>query len=895
MFKKTFGKLRDTVNRFEYGYLLFAFLLPALIMWLIFIAMEVYPFGTNSVLVLDLNGQYVYFFEELRDKVLNGGSLLYTWNRSIGGEFMGMYAYYLASPFSFLICLFSEEHITEGLLLIMLLKVGSMGATMAYYLHQISHTSKLRIISLSMCYALCGYMIAFGHNTMWVDNLILLPLVALGIERLICRQKFGLYVVSLSLCMLSNFYIGYMMCIFCALYFFYYYFAHNRKFENNFYMEENHFWRSLLRMAVYSGIVIMISMIIWYPAYTSLQFGKSSFSKPNFTFSQNFDLLDFFTKFFPGSYDTVRPAGLPFVYCGTVALMLLPLYFLTSRIRARERLLSGYLLLILLFSFDCSAVDIVWHGFQRPNWLNYRYSFMFVFLMLVFSYKALEYIGKLNFKYVVIDAALLGIILMLIQKQDYEYISDLKCIWFSVACLAAYVVVLYMECKGSIGRASSAILLATVCVELFVSGLFGTIALDQDVVISSRTSYNSYMEKVRPLVEYVQAYDTSPFYRMEKNFHRKTNDSMALHFHGLSNSTSTLNASTVKLLREFGYSSTSHWSKYLGGHPVSDSIFDLKYIISEGVQSTELYNLIKSDEKHNYYVYENPYALSLAFAADRKTGAFNMEAYHSPFERMNALVGTMLGQSEPVPIYVPYEDVPTTLDNIDVARNYVDHWKYGPTVTGKTASVTFTLTARPHSELFCYFATDYPRECKISVNGKSLGSYFGSDSNRVFSLGVYEEEQEVKVTLTLKEDEPIYLRNKENYFYSVDYDAFRSSMQKLQQGGLNITSFADTEITGTITVPEEMTSVFATIPYDAGWKITVDGNEVQTYKALDSLTAFDIDAGTHEVRMVYSPKCYTVASKVSLIGVGLFGAAIVLDILRIRRRNRQWAEANGIF
>lgn len=182
--------LRTKVYDFwiRYRFLLTAFVLPALIMWMIYIAMEVYPFGTSSVLVLDLNGQYVYFFEDLRKKVLEGGSFLYTWTRSMGGEFMGIFAYYLASPFSFLIALFPENHITEGLLLIILLKTGSMGASMAYYLNESRPTKKLNILIFSTCYALSSYAVVMANNTMWIDNLILLPLVALGIERLITKK-----------------------------------------------------------------------------------------------------------------------------------------------------------------------------------------------------------------------------------------------------------------------------------------------------------------------------------------------------------------------------------------------------------------------------------------------------------------------------------------------------------------------------------------------------------------------------------------------------------------------------------------------------------------------------------------------------------------------------------
>ncbi len=71
-----------------------------------YISRAVFPIGEGSVLILDLNGQYVSFFEELRNKLLGGGSLLYSWSRTLGGEFLGIFAYYLASPFSLIVCLF---------------------------------------------------------------------------------------------------------------------------------------------------------------------------------------------------------------------------------------------------------------------------------------------------------------------------------------------------------------------------------------------------------------------------------------------------------------------------------------------------------------------------------------------------------------------------------------------------------------------------------------------------------------------------------------------------------------------------------------------------------------------------------------------------------------------
>ena len=452
-------------------FIILAFLVPATIMWMIYIALEVFPFGNNSVLVLDLNGQYVYFFEDLKHKILEGGSMLYTWTRTMGGEFMGIFAYYLSSPFSFLVALFPDNNMTEALLLIILLKTGSMGATMAYYLNESHPTKKLNVIIFSAAYALSAFAVVMANNTMWMDSLILLPLVTLGIERLIKKGHFKLFVISLAMTLLCSFYIGYMVCIYVALYFFYYYLATSSRYGNNFYLEDNHFFKSFGRIIFYSIIAICIAMIIILPAYTSLQFGKDEFSNPAFTMEQRFDWLDLTAKLFPGTYDSVRPEGLPFIYCGTIVTLLFPLYFITSRINWRERMMSAALLIVFLVSFNINALDLIWHGFQRPNWLNYRYAFIFCFLLVVMAYKAFGKIKFANYKNVIFIGGIFTLLLFVLQKQDYEFIDDFKTIWFSVACIGAFCVALWFVNRGKYKGMATAVVALLVFAELFGAGL----------------------------------------------------------------------------------------------------------------------------------------------------------------------------------------------------------------------------------------------------------------------------------------------------------------------------------------------------------------------------------------------------------------------------------------
>ena len=165
-----------------------AFLFPVVLMALIYIAMEVWPFGKNSVLVLDLNGQYVYYFEAMRDILRGEQGFLYSFERALGGEFLGIIAYYLASPFIVLVALFPEGMITESLYAILLLKCGLSGFNMCVYLHKSHPTAPISEVIFSVMYALTSSAVVQQHNTMWIDCLLFFPLIMLGMESLI---KYG--------------------------------------------------------------------------------------------------------------------------------------------------------------------------------------------------------------------------------------------------------------------------------------------------------------------------------------------------------------------------------------------------------------------------------------------------------------------------------------------------------------------------------------------------------------------------------------------------------------------------------------------------------------------------------------------------------------------------------
>ena len=359
--KRFLKGLQTKLQESQYLYLLFCFIVPVIVCYGLYIVKGIFPFYNGSPLVLDLNHQYVSFFEALRDAALGERSFLYSFSRSLGGEFMGMIAYYMASPLTYITVLFPKDRIQEAVLTIMLIKCGLSGASFGFYLHKKSkNPKKLVIFTFSLLYALSSYAIVHQHNTMWIDALIWLPLFAYGLESLVYRKKYKLYVISLSVIMICNYYIGFMVCIFAVLYFFYCYFSKSKE-EVNPHGEKLHFIRAGSRFAIFSLISATISAFMLIAALYSLQFGKTEFSSPSWSLTANFNIVDFLTKFLPGAYDTVEPSGLPFVYCGLITLLLLPVYFLSKSITSREKVSSLALIGVLVLSLFLKPLDLIWH------------------------------------------------------------------------------------------------------------------------------------------------------------------------------------------------------------------------------------------------------------------------------------------------------------------------------------------------------------------------------------------------------------------------------------------------------------------------------------------------------------------------------------------------------
>lgn len=346
-----------------------AFLVPAATLAAAYALYKVEPFGPNSILFGDMAGQYVNFMADFKE--LFGRGLFYTWHKALGGEALSLAAYYLFSPFNLLLLLFPTQKLSLAMVCLTLLKTGAAGSAMALFLRSRGGRSGMAL-AFGSAWALSGYMLGFAQNIMWLDGVILLPLVVWGLRRILEGKAPWLYLFSLSGAVFCCYYIGWMLCVFCGLYFLFHWLAGGAP----------HRLKALGRFAAAS--VLACGLQLWLLAPVGLALGQGK-ARPalDFSFAANFSLAKLPRQLLAGAYLPGEASNqLPLIFCGTLPLLLLPVFFASRRMQKGEKTAGAALLAVLLTSFYWRAPDLVWHGLQSPSWFPYRYSFLFIFVVL---------------------------------------------------------------------------------------------------------------------------------------------------------------------------------------------------------------------------------------------------------------------------------------------------------------------------------------------------------------------------------------------------------------------------------------------------------------------------------------------------------------------------------
>lgn len=352
-----------------------AFLLPALVLLCVLAIEGFAPFGDKSLLIMDMSDQYIEFLNGLKF-----GDIWFSWSKSLGTNYIGVFAYYVSSPFNFITFFFPNKYMPYCVMLLTELKLGCAGMTSRLYFEKRYSVHGLGSLIFSTAYSLMAYNLAYSMCIMWLDGVIWLPVVLLGIEYILSDRNGRLFRISLLLSLISNYYISYMIVLFSALYFVI------RCVEENFSAKQ--FFQKGFTFAGNGIISAGLGAFFLIPTFLSHFEGKLVSAQADYSSVTNFHFPEFITKLLFGGYDSITNSGRPFVYCGILIVWFALSFFVHERISLRSKLCYGAMLTILVLSMWLSPLDKVWHVFKYPNWFPYRYAFLFSFALIATACRA---------------------------------------------------------------------------------------------------------------------------------------------------------------------------------------------------------------------------------------------------------------------------------------------------------------------------------------------------------------------------------------------------------------------------------------------------------------------------------------------------------------------------
>ena len=839
------------LNFFNHNQLyLLSFFIPFITMMIIFAGNLIFPFGDRSFLHIDMYHQYFPFLTEFFHKLRSGDSLFYSWNTGIGSNFVALYAYYLASPINWLCILCPEKYLMEFMSYLIVIKVGLCGFTFAYYTSKHFHTKNLSIAFFGCFYAMSGYMAAYNWNVMWLDCIVLAPIIILGLELLVNEGKYKLYCISLAVAILSNYYLCIMICIFLVLYFLMVLLPNG-----------NDKLKACYRFSIFSLLAGGMAAMLLIPEVAALQLSKFSSADFPTTVKTYFSVFDVLARH---CTDVAIETGLdhwPNLYCSVAVMFLFPIYITCKNIPTNIKIGKLSLLVFMLISFVNNTLNFIWHGMNYPDSLPCRQSFLYIFLLLTVCFEAFMHIKETS--KAEISRVFLGVLIFIILCQKLVTDDAFTDRTFLLTTCFLIIYSLLIHKYRDFTTTPKVLIFIGILVIVIESG---TNMLLTSVPTVSRTNYFTNYNSYHTLQKRQSANDDGKFYRYEKDVRVTNNDAMLQNYPSSSLFSSTSNGLVNAFYDKYGLKNSKVFYSYEGATPFTSALLSTRYLFSKDSSLND--SLIKKiDTENDISLYENTYSLPLGFMIypgkqeekelieDEETAfsiirgdisAINDDDMLNPVERQN-LLAVQLGATG------------NLYDEISVEEN----------LSSATISVPFD------SHIYGYCNTTKITALSAFCDDNDM-TFKKMKNKRIIDLGY--QKGGSTISLNAEEDEDLNLSA-----YVFHEDVFADLMNKLNQDTMDIKSFHSTKIKSQITASKDGYLILS-IPYDPGFKITIDGKETKAELFKEMMVAVPVTTGTHDITIHYYPQGLNLGIIISFTSLAIFILIIFFPKIKNRKR-----------
>ncbi len=568
------------------------FFITTVLSALIFATLQIYPGGKYTLLTYDLAMHDLPYIASLRYLGHGDSSFWYSMMGGLGGSYVASYAYYIACPLNLLTVFVPLEYMPHAIYILTLLKLGCCSFTFCLYiLYGIRHSShRYMIILISVSYGLSSYNMFYSLNLMWLDALVLLPLILIGVEELIHGKVGAVYVFSLTASLYVDYYITYMSGIFVCLYLIY------RLTILNIGIDKCK--RTVSYFVLLSFVSLGLSMPLLLPALKYMAIGATS-DIPPIAHIIRVTPLRVIRNMFPFGEFYILNEGPPQLFCATLTLILIIIFFLSAQVSVKEKISTLGVFLVYFISFLLAPLDRIWHGFREPTCMPARYAFTCVCFMLIIACRALETDTFSSF-----------------EEKITGRVKMIRPLIFTI-----------------------------VLAELFINGSTAIMELNNN---SSYKSYDKYISEITHFSSALENLDDDGLYRIASVRYLTSADGFLFGYNDISYFSSAYDAALHDFLNRMGFFNRRHNVTDQGITPVTAGILGVKYVM--GCES-DYYDVIPVTGSEPYALFSNPHALPIGYLVDAQPVGYPDS--DNPFSNQESVISSMLGKKvglfEPIP------------------------------------------------------------------------------------------------------------------------------------------------------------------------------------------------------------------------------------------------------
>lgn len=563
-----------------------------------FIEKGVYPFGSGCILQSDSATQYYPFFYEFAQRLKSGDLTQYNWNLGLGSDMVATYAYYLSSPLNWLLLIWPKGLIIEFMTYSIVLRIGlsslALYKLLEYRYKPVNSGAKAVALILSMAYAFSGYVAAYNWQIMWLDCVVLAPVIIMGLLKMQREKKSALYYISLSVAIISNYYIALMICIFVALYGLLL-FVENKEGR----------WQFARRFLIFSVLAGATGAFLILPTVVVLSAsGSDAIGFPD-GISFYFNIWDELSRMNAFSKVYIGNVKWPNIYAGSFTVLLVILYAMNKGIELKKKLPRLFMVLVFLISFSNNVLDYLWHGLRFPTWFPARQSFLYIIVVLMLAYESYNNWATLKRRDWLIAGGSWSILIIISYFNADKSIISGNSFWITVALVVFYIGMYFLH--GVVDKDTKS----------FVGKVALTVAA-LEVILGTRSSTFSVMERdaylaiADKMAQAIEVIDDDSFYRVENLSSIAQNDSCFANYRSASQFNTMMNLSVADFYYRYGMQATMKYYRYNGATPLTSAILGVKYELSENELGQGILRE-KIGQTDDFYVYKNNYNLPVGF------------------------------------------------------------------------------------------------------------------------------------------------------------------------------------------------------------------------------------------------------------------------------------------